>query len=116
MHQTEPITEVQTPAQRAEAIAAFACLVSLVCLFLVNQPVANFLQVWWAGLLLCTLLPIALAFAILYSSGIHREMGRAARALVLFLNSLLIFGGICVALVAVAFVVVAVLPLNRFHY
>jgi hypothetical protein len=42
-------------------------------------------------------------------------MGRLARAFFLFLSSLLIYGGICVALAIVAFVAVAILPLSRFH-
>lgn len=116
MNPTDPPTEAQTPAQRAEVIAAFACLASMICLFVVSRPVVDFLHVWWAELLLCTLLPIALAFTILYGSCVHRELGRVARACFLILNSLLIFGGICLALAAVAFVAVAILPLSRFHY
>jgi len=112
----EPPTEAQTPAQRAEIIAGLACLAAMVSLFVVSRPVVDVLHVWWAGWSLCTVLPIALAFAILYGSCVHREMGRVARALFLFLNSLLIFAGICLALAAVAFVAVAILPLSRFHY
>ncbi len=116
MKLTESPTEAQTPAQRAETFAALACLTSLVCLFVVSRPVVDFRHVWWAGLLLCTLPPIALAFGILYGSCVHREMGRVVRAWFLVLNSLLIFGGICLALAAAAFAAVAILPLSRFHY
>jgi hypothetical protein len=115
MNQTEQPSDGQTPAQRAELIAVFACLASMVCLFLVSQPVGKLLQVWWAGTLLCLLFPIGLTFTILYGSCVHREMGRLARAFFLFLSSLLIYGGICVALAIVAFVAVAILPLSRFH-
>lgn len=113
---TEPLTEVQTPAQRAEIMAAFACLTSLVSLFAISQPLVEFLKVWWVGGLLCLLLPIALTFTILYGSCVHREMGKLARGLFLFGNSLLIFGCICLGLLAVAFVAVALMPLSRFHY
>lgn len=113
---TEQPTEVQTLAQRAEILAAGACLASLVCLFTVSRPVVEFLQVWWAGGLLCLLIPIALTFTILYGSCVHREMSRLLRVWFLFGNALLIFGGICLALLAVAFVVVALMPLSRFHY
>jgi hypothetical protein len=116
MNPIEQPTEVQTPAQRAEIIATFACLASLICLFVVSQPVVEFLHVRWAGGLLCLLFPIGLTFTILYGSSVHREMGRVMRVLFLFGNSLLIFGGICLALLVVAFVAVAQLPLSRFHY
>jgi hypothetical protein len=76
----------------------------------------EFLHAWWAGLLLWWFIPVALTFTILYGSCVHREMGKVARALFLFGNALLIFGGICLALLAIAFVAVAQLPLSRFHY
>lgn len=113
---TEQPTEAQSPAQRAEIIAVFACLASLVGLLAARGPVVGFLHVWWAGLLLCLLVPIALTFAILYGSCVHRELGKVVRVLFLFANSLLIFAGICVGLAAIAFIAVAMLPLSRFHY
>lgn len=116
MNPIEEPTEVQTPAQRAEIMATFACLASLICLFVVSQPVVGFLHVKWAGELLCLLMPMALTFTILYRSCVHRELGRVVRVLFLVGNALLIFGGICLALLAVAFVAVAQLPLSRFHY
>jgi hypothetical protein len=116
MNQTEQPVEVQSPAQRAEISAALACAASVVYLFSVGGPAVEWFQVRWAGLLFCTLLPIALTFTILYGSCLHREMRRAARTGFLLLVSLLIFGGACVALGIIAFIACAVLPLSRFHY
>ena len=116
MNLTEQPAEVQSPAQRAGIIAALACLGCMVSLFSIGRPVVEWFRVWWAELLIYTLLPIALTFAILLGSCIHREMRKVARALFLLLFSLLIWGGVCLALGAIAFIALANLPLSRFHY
>src|ERR1017187_10975369 len=94
IHIEQP-TEVQSPAQRAGIIATFACFACMAYLFSVGEPVVEWLHVWWAGLLIYMLLPLALTFTILYGSCIHREMRSAVRALFLLLVSLLMFGGAC---------------------
>ena len=116
MNPTEQATEVQSPAQRAGIIAALACLACVIYLFAVGAPAMEVLQMRWAGLLVCTFLPMTLTFTILYGSCIHREMSRAARALFLLLVSLLIFGSACLSVGIIAFIACAVLPLSRFHY
>jgi hypothetical protein len=116
MMPNDPSTETQTPAQRAEIWATLACLASLIGLFMISRPVLEFLRVWWAGLLFYPLVPIALTFAILHRSCVHREMGRVVRVLFLLGNAVLIFGGLCLAAVIIAFSAVALLPLSRFHY
>ena len=116
MKQTEQPVEVQAPDERAEIVAALACLVSVVYLFAVGEAALAWLQGRWAGLLAGTLLPLALTFTILHGSCCHREMRRAVRELYLALVSLLIFGGVCLALGILAFITVAMLPLSRFHY
>ena len=116
MIQAEQPAARQSPAQRTGIIAAFACLASMACLFSVAKPAVEWLQVWWAELLVYTLPPIALTFTILYRSCIHREMKKAVRAWFLLLISLLIFGGVCLAFAAIALVALANFPLSRFHY
>ena len=116
MIQFEQPAEVQSPAQRAGIIAAFACFACLAYVFSVGEPVVEWLQVRWAGWLIYMFLPMALTFSILYGSCIHREMKSAMRALFLLLVSLLIFGGACLALGAIAFIALANFPLSRFHY
>jgi hypothetical protein len=116
MNPTERPTELQSPAQRAGIIAALVCFALMACLFGIGKPVMERVHAWWAEMLIYTLFPIGLTFAILHASCIHREMSRAARAGFLLLVSLLIFGGACLALCAIAFMVLANLPLSRFHY
>ena len=116
MLQIEEPAEVQSPAQRAGIIAAFACFACLVYLFWVGEPVVEWLQVRWAGWLIYLLLPLALTFTLLYGSCIHREMRSAVRALFLLWVSVLIFGGACLALGVMGFIALANLPLSRFHY
>jgi hypothetical protein len=116
MRWTEQPAERQSPAQRTGIIAVFACLASTVCLLSVAKPAVEWLRVWWAELLAYTLLPMALTFTILYRGCIHPEMRKAMRALFLLLISLLIFGGVCLALGAFALVALANFPLSRFHY
>lgn len=93
MSEIEPSTEVQSPTQWAGIIAWFACLACSAYLYCVVSPAVELLGVWWAELLVYTLIPIALTFTILHGSDIHREMTRAVRASYLFLVSCLIFGG-----------------------
>ena len=93
MEQTEPSTKIQPATQLGGVIAWFACLACSAYLFRVVSPAVELLGVWWAELLVYTLVPIALTFTILHGSDIHRDMTRAARASYLFLISCLIFGG-----------------------
>ena len=88
----------------------------MVFLLSLGKPAVEWFRVWWAELLIYTLLPLTLTFTILYGSCIHREMKSAVRALFLLLVSLLIFGGACLALGAIAFIALANFPLSRFHY
>lgn len=103
MSETEPSTEVQSPAQRAGIIASFACLACTGYLFRVVSPAVELLGVGWAELLVYTLLPIALTFTILHGSDFHREMARAARTSFLFLVSCLIFSGTFFFMVVLVF-------------
>ena len=117
MNKTEQPIEIQSPTQRAGIVAAFACLACMVCLFTVGKEAMEWLQLGRAEMLMIyTFIPFALTFAILYGSCIHRDMKKTARTLFLLLISLLIFGGACLALGAIAFFVLASMPLGRFHY
>lgn len=115
MSETEPSIEVQSRTQRAGIIAAFACLACSGYLFWVASPAVELLGVWWAELLVYTLIPIALTFTILHGSDFHREMARAARTSFLFLVSCLIFGGTFFFMVVLIFCACAFPGLGRQH-
>ena len=103
MNQTEQQTEIMSPAQRAEIVAAFACLGCMAYLFSVGKPALELLQAGWVEVLVCVLIPMTLTFTILHGSCIHREMARWMRAGFLFLVACLIFGGDFVFMVVVIF-------------
>lgn len=115
MSETEQSIELQSRAQRAGIIAAFACLACSGYLFWVASPAVELLGVWWAELLVYTLIPIALTFTILHGSDFHREMARVARTSFLFLVSCLIFGGTFFFMVVLIFCACAFPGLGRQH-
>lgn len=116
MNPPEPSMEVQSPSERAGILAALTCLACLTGLVWWGKPMIESLRVWWAGWLIYTLLPTSLTFAVLYASCFHRELKKAVRARLLFLISWLIFAGVSLVLLAMAFILLADLPLSRFHY
>ncbi len=117
MNHTEHPTESQPATQRAALLAAFTCLICLVCLFSFGSTVMERLRFGWAPMsLVYILIPLALTFAILEGSGIHREMKKSVRALFLLGVSTLIFVAVSLILGAVAFLALASMPLSRFHY
>lgn len=116
MNENDSPVEVQSPAQRMEILAALACLGCMVFLFSAGKLAMERAPLWWAKLLVYTLIPLTLTFTILYGSCIHREMKRAVRVLFLVGNSLLIFAGACLSLGIIAMMALAFMPLSRFHY
>ena len=102
MAENEPTPEVQNPLQRVIAIASIASFVSLISTFLAARWVVSQLQGWWVQLLVYAIIPISVAYIILYRSCWHREIRGAARTCSLLLVS-------CVILVGDIIVVGAVL-------
>jgi hypothetical protein len=90
MNQNEQPSEVQSPT----GVAAFVCLVSLAFLLSVARPAVSLLQVWWAELMVYALIPISVAFIILYRTRWHREMAKATRTLFLIWLSCIIFAAV----------------------
>jgi hypothetical protein len=84
-------------------MAGFACLVCLAVIYMAANPVVSWLEVWWAGVLIYSVIPTLVAFTILYRSSWHQELPRVTRILSMILSSCIIF---CVALVVLVLMVV----------
>jgi len=116
MRSREPFIEVQSPTQRAGAVAALVCLAAVVYLLTVGKTAVDFVPWHWARLLVYLIVPQALTFAVLHISGVCPAHGKTARICILFFISLLIFAGVCLSLVAIAVLAGVFSPLSRFHY
>ena len=93
-------TEVSQPPI---GIAAFACMVCLGVVYLTAAPVVSWLHIWWARVLIYSVIPISAAFNILYRSSWHHELPRAKRILSIILSSCIAFCGV----VLFGFVIIA---------
>jgi hypothetical protein len=110
----EPTAEVQPLLRRDIAAAAIASLVSLIFFYWFTRPMVSQLQDWWRELLAYAVLPVAVAFVILYRSGWHREITGLARTCSLLLVSCAILMGDLIAVVAVRCVAVMFISLIAF--
>jgi uncharacterized RDD family membrane protein YckC len=98
MDENEQTPEVQSPLQRDILIASIASLVSLAIIYFAARPVVSLLQVWWMELLVYAIIPISVAFILLYRSCWHREITGAARTCSLLVISCIILGGDLIAI------------------
>lgn len=108
MHICKPTEASQPPI----GMAGFACMVCLAVVYLAARPLMNWLDIWWAGVLLCSVIPIAVAFLILYRSSWHRELPRVTRILSTILMSCLLF--CCVLIVGLAILAAWFVVAHRF--
>jgi len=92
MNNSEPTPDKSSPSQRAVALAAIACFVSLMAFNCVAHPIVDRLNIRWAELLAYSTVPLAVTFIILYRSGWHREITGAARTCCLLLLAGFILG------------------------
>ena len=86
-------------------IAGFACLICLAVIYAVANPIVNWLVVWWAGLLIYSVIPILVAFTVLYRSSWHRELPKCRRIFSMVLSACLVF---CVSFIALGLIVALV--------
>ena len=98
-------TEISQPPI---GIAGAACLVCLAVIYMVANPVVSWLEVWWAGLLIYSVIPIAAAFYILYRSSWHQELPSVRRIismtlLACFIYAVVLIIGVFVIVVASVF-------------
>ena len=91
-HSDQP-AETQSPL----ASSAAASLVSFVLICCLDSRFVSMLRVWWAELLVYAVIPVLVAFIVLYRSSWHQEMRRAGRACLLALVSCSIFGAVLIA-------------------
>ncbi|MDR3378236.1 MAG: hypothetical protein P4M10_06085 [Verrucomicrobiae bacterium] len=107
-------------AQAPIGASSVAALISFVFIYWLDSQIVSSLKVWWEQLLVYGVVPMLLAFIILYRSSWHREIRAAARSPLLVLMSLVIFGGVLIALAA-AMILLCVVhfaygDISRFHY
>jgi hypothetical protein len=113
-HNDRP-TQAQSPIGAAWAAALF----SFIVIYWLDGQVVSSLRVWWEQLLVYGMVPMLLAFIILYRSCWHREFTNAARNPLLVLMSFFIFGGVLIT-VGLAMGLICVIyyaygDLSRFH-
>jgi hypothetical protein len=97
----------QPPEAHSPLVASFvAALFSFALIFGMDSRFIGALPQWWAELLVYAVIPILLAFILLYRSSWHHEMRRATRALVLTVTSCTLFGA-AVIVAALALLVIS---------
>jgi len=89
--------EVQSPLQRDIVIASLACFVSLIFVYWIAGSKVERLGMRWVELLLYSVIPIFVTFAILYRSCWHPEIIGGNRVGALLLLSGVILGGVLLA-------------------
>ena len=100
-----------------KGIALLACFTSLALTCLLASRAGWLLHLWWVRLLLGSLVPTFVAFAILRQSNWHREMTGAVRTLFLIGQACLIFAEVVVlVLIIVASIGVFLYRFGAFHY
>jgi hypothetical protein len=107
MKNCKPIEVSQPPI----GVAGFACLVCLAVVYLATRPVVSWLDVWWARILIYSVIPISVAFFILYRSSWHQEWPRLRRILSMILSSCIIF--ICVLFIGSAIIATLLVAFSR---
>ena len=120
MDEIEPSPEVQSPLQRVIAVASTASFVSLIFSFVAARWAVSQLQGWWVQLLAYAIVPVSVAFIILYRSCWHREIKGGARTCSLLLVSCAILAGdvvavgvvICAAVVFICLIAFFVMSLR----
>jgi hypothetical protein len=105
------ISEPTEASQPPIGIAAFACMVCLGVVYLAARPVVSWLHIWWAGVLIYSVIPISVAFIILYRSSWHHELPSVKRILFMILSSCIVFCG--VILFGLAIIAVLDVAFNR---
>jgi hypothetical protein len=109
--------EEQSPVQAS----AWVELVSFLVVYWLTRDVISSFRLWWAELLAYAIVPILLAFIILYRSAWHQEWRAATRTIWAGLFSCVLFAGVLLAIGLVAVLVTLTYISNfdgfpRFHY
>jgi threonine/homoserine/homoserine lactone efflux protein len=84
-------------AQSPFKASAVVCLLSFVFIFALDHQIVSSLQPWWEQLVIYAVVPVLLAFIILYRSSWHQEIRSWTRSPLLVLISCLVFGSALVA-------------------
>jgi len=79
--------------------------VSFVLVYWFDRPVVSLLRIWWAELLAFAIIPILLAFVVLYRSSWHQDMRRALRTVLVAAMSCTIFGLVIIIAAVAMFVI-----------
>jgi len=77
----------------AAATTSFVSFLFVSCL---NLFFVTDRQFWWEELLVCTTIPILLAFIALYRTAWHHELRRTTRTLLVALTSCAVFGAVAI--------------------
>jgi len=117
MRDNDSIPEASAEVPVPGLLAGMAGFVWLAACLIFVRPVMERWNLGGGSMLLVYALPaLALMFAILAHGNLHREMRQAVRAGYLLGISLLILGGDLLLLALAALIILANLPLDRFHY
>jgi ABC-type Na+ efflux pump permease subunit len=83
-------------AQSPMVAAATTSFVSFLFVSCLNLFFVTDRQFWWEELLVCTTIPILLAFIALYRTAWHHELRRTTRTLLVALTSCAVFGAVAI--------------------
>ena len=117
LHHNDPLTETESPVRNAVVVS----VLSFIFIYSMDNRVVSLLGVWWEEFLVYALVPVVLAFFILYRSAWHREIKRVLRTPLAACLSCLIVGSTIVAagialLLAVMVYYCFVDHFSAFHY
>jgi hypothetical protein len=79
MSEDEQTPSVDSSSEQSIVIASLGCFISLAAFYWITRPLVLRLQVWWAELLIYSIVPILVTFTLLYRSCWHGELSGWAR-------------------------------------
>jgi hypothetical protein len=79
MNEDEQTPSVDSSSKQSMVIVWLGCFISLTGFYWITRPLMLRLQIWWAELLIYSIVPISVTFILLYRSCWHSELSGWAR-------------------------------------
>jgi asparagine N-glycosylation enzyme membrane subunit Stt3 len=114
MDDNDQSSDARSPLAPSVIVASVACFACIALAFLIAKPAAGLLKVWWTGVLVWTLFPILVTFAILQHGHMRREQAGMARIFSLLLRSVAIFCAVLLFM-GIALAMVSLIPVLMKH-
>jgi hypothetical protein len=91
MNEDEQTPSLDPSSEQSMVIVSLGCFISLTGFYWITRPLVLRLQIWWAELLIYSIVPISVTFILLYRSCWHSELlGWARTSCVLALSCIIL--------------------------